>query len=219
MLCEKGIMIRNANVQHTCSASLAGAAKLAPLPKFPSCQIQAQHLTRKFCRKDCRLIKQRTLAQQSQAQSSDTDQVATPVNSWQTHLSSNANFAEALQEVIEGCSGRLGAHEPQLALIFVSSAFADQYHEIVPELRKRLPSLTEIAGCSVSKLNKELNVLLCMMTNDTSLHDDAGIKLQGFGVIGNTAAGPSEVEREPGISLSLASLPQVSTRNAPQNAW
>ncbi|KAK9835887.1 hypothetical protein WJX74_010230 [Apatococcus lobatus] len=109
-------------------------------------------------------------------------QAQAPANAWQTCLSSKTDFAEALEEVIKGCTGRLGSEQPHLALIFVSSAFADQYHEIVPELRRRLPSLTEVVGCS------------------------------GFGVIGNDAAGPQEVERSPAISLTLASLPGVEVR-------
>ena len=93
---------------------------------------------------------QPTARQSSRAQSQDGDQAHAPANAWQTHLSSKTDFAEALEEVIEGCTGRLGSEQPHLALIFVSSAFADQYHEIVPELRKRVPSLAEVVGCSVS---------------------------------------------------------------------
>ena len=136
-----------------------------------SCQSRLPCKSKSFCRRDSRLRQLRPVAQQSQAQSYDREQLVAPANSWQTYLSSKTNFAEALEEVIEGCSGRLGSQQPQLAMIFVSSAFADQYHEIVPELRKRLPSLTEIAGCSVSIGSRFC--LLCMLQQHgrSSLHD------------------------------------------------
>ena len=91
-------------------------------------------------------------AQPSKGPSQELKRAAVPTNLWQTHLSSKMDFTEALEAVVEGCSGRLGSEQPHLALIFVSSAFADEYHKIVPELRQRLPSLTEIVGCSVSLL-------------------------------------------------------------------
>jgi len=38
-----------------------------------------------------------------------------------------------------------------------------------------------------------------------------GPQLQGFGVIGDSAEGPQEVEGEPALSLTLGVLPGVST--------
>ena len=37
-----------------------------------------------------------------------------------------------------------------------------------------------------------------------------GLQLQGFGVIGDSAEGPQEVEGEPALSLTLGVLPGVS---------
>lgn len=39
----------------------------------------------------------------------------------------------------------------------------------------------------------------------------SGLQLQGFGVIGDSAEGPQEVEGEPALSLTLGVLPGVST--------
>lgn len=41
--------------------------------------------------------------------------------------------------------------QPTLAIVFVSSAYADSYAQLVPLLREQVPSLTTIVGCSVSK--------------------------------------------------------------------
>jgi small ligand-binding sensory domain FIST len=66
-----------------------------------------------------------------------------------------------------------------LGLVFISSAFASEYSRLLPLLAEKL-SVPVMIGCS------------------------------GLGVIGTTATGePQELEAEPGISLTLAHLPDV----------
>jgi small ligand-binding sensory domain FIST len=69
-----------------------------------------------------------------------------------------------------------------LGLVFISSAFASEYSRLLPLLRERL-SLPALIGCS------------------------------GGGVIGMNLSGEAqEVEREAGLSLSLAHLPNVKVQ-------
>jgi small ligand-binding sensory domain FIST len=66
-----------------------------------------------------------------------------------------------------------------LAFVFISDAFASEYSRLMPLLKMRLGA-TPILGCG------------------------------GGGIIGQSASGrPQEIEDEPAISLTLASLPNV----------
>lgn len=90
---------------------------------------------------------------------------------------------------------------PDLAIVFISSTFASDFPRVMPLLRDRLGTLPLI-GCS------------------------------GGGIVGTTPTGQTrEIEGEPGINLTLASLPQVKVRtfhlagedlpdlDSPPNAW
>ncbi|MEQ8752055.1 MAG: FIST N-terminal domain-containing protein [Coleofasciculus sp. G1-WW12-02] len=69
-----------------------------------------------------------------------------------------------------------------LGLVFISSAYASEYSRLMPLLQERL-SVPVIIGCG------------------------------GGGVIGMNAQGqPQEIEAEPALSISLASMPEVSVR-------
>ena len=69
-----------------------------------------------------------------------------------------------------------------LGLVFISSAYASEYSRLMPLLQERL-SVPVIIGCG------------------------------GGGVIGMNAQGqPQEIETEPALSISLASMPEVSVR-------
>eukprot|EP00887_Chlorella_sp_A99_P007179 scaffold2.g7179.t1 len=120
-----------------------------------------------------------------------------------------AAVAEAVEVALarwhEGREGSEGAEAPapSLALVFVSSSFADTYAEVLALLRTYLPSLQHVLGSSA------------------------------FGVTGMGADGlPQEQERLPAVSLMLAALPGVELRtfsvalasalpdaDAPPEAW
>ncbi|MEQ9552718.1 MAG: FIST N-terminal domain-containing protein [Coleofasciculus sp. G3-WIS-01] len=69
-----------------------------------------------------------------------------------------------------------------LGLVFISSAYASEYSRLMPLLQERL-SVPVMIGCG------------------------------GGGVIGMNAQGqPQEIEAEPALSISLASMPEVSVR-------
>lgn len=65
--------------------------------------------------------------------------------------------AESLEAAIPECVARILAGigrdaEPELAIVFVSSAHGGQYDKVIPLLRQQLPSLKFVFGCSVSAL-------------------------------------------------------------------
>lgn len=56
-----------------------------------------------------------------------------------------------MEEAVAKIMGSIGADSlPEMALVFVSASHEDDFDHLVPLLRKRLPSLKNIFGCSVS---------------------------------------------------------------------
>lgn len=97
---------------------------------------------------------------------------------WANALSTRPSLEAAVEEVVERAQQSLQA-SVDLALVFITSAFASEYTRLMPLLQARLPNATLI-GCS------------------------------GGGAIGTNRQGDTqEVEGEPGLSLSLAHLPDV----------
>lgn len=89
----------------------------------------------------------------------------------------------AISEAADRILDKLGSDtQPQLAIIFVSSIFGSQYDDVIPILRKRIPSLQHIFGCSAHS------------------------------VIGGGASGPVAVEGMVSFSLTLATLPGVNIK-------
>lgn len=69
---------------------------------------------------------------------------------WTSHLTRRINLDLAVEEAVEQALAQCpGSAAPELALVFVSSAYASEYNVLVPELRKRLPSLKLVVGCTV----------------------------------------------------------------------
>lgn len=95
---------------------------------------------------------------------------------WASAVSEQRTLADALEECTGAAAERLGPGvEPDLALVFASAFYLNEYYQVSEVLRRRFPRAT-LVGCS------------------------------GAGVIGEGR----EVEDTPGVSLSVASLPQVS---------
>ena len=101
---------------------------------------------------------------------------------WANALSTLASLEAAVEEVVTGATQQLGA-EPDLAFVFISSAFASEFSRLMPLLRERLKTEPPLIGCC------------------------------GGGVIGTNSSGEArELEGEPALSLTLARLPGVKVQ-------
>lgn len=96
---------------------------------------------------------------------------------WASAISTRASLEAAIDEVVAELKPHFAA-APDLALVFISSAFASEFSRLLPLLHEAM-ELPVVIGCS------------------------------GGGVVGMMADNPMEVEGEPALSLSLASLPGV----------
>ncbi len=97
---------------------------------------------------------------------------------WTSFLSTRPSLEAAIAEVVQQTQAALQV-SPDLALIFISSAFASEYSRLVPLLQEHLPNVPLI-GCG-------------------------GAGITGMDDQGN----PCELEGEPALTLMLASLPGV----------
>ena len=97
---------------------------------------------------------------------------------WASFLSSRPSLEAAIAEVVQQTQAALQT-SPDLALIFISSAFASEYSRLMPLLQEYLPGVPLI-GCG-------------------------GAGITGMDDQGN----PREAEGEPALTLMLASLPEV----------
>lgn len=97
---------------------------------------------------------------------------------WASFLSTRPSLEAAIAEVVQQTQAALQT-SPDLALIFISSAFASEYSRLMPLLQDHLPGVPLI-GCGGFGI--------------------AGMDGQGS---------PREAEGEPALTLMLASLPEV----------
>lgn len=97
---------------------------------------------------------------------------------WASALSTRPSLEAAVKEVVEQAQQSLQA-PPDLAIVFISSAFASEYSRLMPLLQEHL-FVPALIGCSGGGV--------------------VGINLNGQ---------PQEVEGEAAISLTLAHLPDV----------
>lgn len=101
---------------------------------------------------------------------------------WASAISTNASLEIAIQEVTQQAIAQLGSDKPDLALVFVSVAFASEYARLLPILQTHL-SVAHVIGCSGSGV--------------------IGMASDGY---------PEEVEAVPAVSLTLAHLPNVDLK-------
>ncbi len=66
---------------------------------------------------------------------------------WASAISENSGFEDAIQECVTGLRDQLGDEEPDLAIIFASPHHQSGYDDVVPMIRKLLPSARAF-GCS-----------------------------------------------------------------------
>lgn len=105
---------------------------------------------------------------------------------WTSALSRRASLEAAVDEAVDRASAALSA-PPDLALVFISSAFASEYPRLMPLLRERFErngALPVLVGCS------------------------------GAGIVGSREDGTAaELEEAPALNLVLACLPGVQARS------
>lgn len=73
---------------------------------------------------------------------------------WASAAVEGPDLEGALAEAAQQAVGRwpAGAHcAPQLALVFVSGTHAADFDRVLPALRRQLPSLQHVVGCSVRR--------------------------------------------------------------------
>lgn len=125
--------------------------------------------------------------------------MANPIH-WANALSTRPSLEVAVAEVVDRAQQSLAA-SPDLALVFISSAYASEYSRLMPLLQERL-SVPALIGCGGSGI-------IGMNSQDE----------------------PKELEEEPALSLSLAHLPDVDVHafhipvndlpdlDSPPDAW
>jgi len=106
--------------------------------------------------------------------------MANPIE-WANALSTRPSLEAAVAEVVSLVQQSLTAN-PDLGLLFISSAYASEYSRVMPLLKEQL-SLPVLIGCS-------------------------GSGIIGMNAQGQTR----EIEGEPALSLSVAHLPDVSAQ-------
>jgi small ligand-binding sensory domain FIST len=101
---------------------------------------------------------------------------------WASAVSTRPSLESAIREVTDRVLASLGT-EPDLAILFISSAFASEYSRVLPLLREYVGQ-ARIIGCSGSGV-------IGMGDRDT----------------------PLEIEEKPALSLTVAHLPAVEVRS------
>lgn len=93
-----------------------------------------------------------------------------PTLFWSTNISKtrNSRLPDAIAACVSQILAEFTAVRPTLAIVFVSSAYADSYSQLIPLLREQVPSLTTIVGCSVS-VNSGALCKLCLVPINHSL--------------------------------------------------
>ncbi len=125
--------------------------------------------------------------------------MANPIQ-WANALSTHPSLEAAVTEVVDRVQQSLTA-EPDLGIVFISSAYASEYSRVMPLIKERL-SLPALIGCGGAGI--------------------IGMNAQGEA---------QELEEEPALSLSVAHLPEVNVQafyipadelpdpDSPPNAW
>jgi deleted-in-malignant-brain-tumors protein 1 len=69
---------------------------------------------------------------------------------WSSNVSRRINLDLAVEEAVAGALSREAAGwDPQLAIVFLSSAYVAEYDQLVELLRQKVPSLKHIFGSTV----------------------------------------------------------------------
>ncbi len=69
---------------------------------------------------------------------------------WGSALSRATTLSEAMDEAVGSILGSIGRDsKPDLAIVFASSVHGEEFEQLVPMLRERVPSLRTVFGCSV----------------------------------------------------------------------
>ena len=81
------------------------------------------------------------------------EEAAVPTTQWSSYVSRRINLELALDEAIEGArQGHADDWQPELAVVFISSSYVQEYGSLISLLRNKVPSLKHITGCTVSPM-------------------------------------------------------------------
>lgn len=95
----------------------------------------------------------RTICASQSAQAPAAAAAAGPTThpTWSSYVSRRINLELAIEETVEGArKGQAEDWEPELAVVFLSSAYVQEYASLISLLRSKVPSLKYIVGSSVS---------------------------------------------------------------------
>jgi hypothetical protein len=89
----------------------------------------------------------------SQQQQSSTAVPSTATSGsfhWSSNVSRRINLDLAVEEAVAGAlNSRSAGWEPELAIVFLSSAYVREYDQLVELLRQKVPSLKHVFGSTV----------------------------------------------------------------------
>ncbi|MEL6855295.1 MAG: FIST N-terminal domain-containing protein [Cyanobacteria bacterium J06607_13] len=118
---------------------------------------------------------------------------------WASAISTSASLEAAVDEVVRQATSQLGA-QPDLALVFVSVAFASEYVRLMPLLQEKLP-VAHLVGCSGSGV--------------IGMDDGFPAEVEEGPALSITLAHLPDVEIE-SFHLTAADLPDL---DSPPQAW
>lgn len=131
------------------------SAALHALPRSAFCGMH--HVCRHRTIRRYRVVRassQQSTEQEQSAAAELAAAVPATTPSWSSCVSRRINIELAIEEAIEGASKGKPEHwEPELAVVFLSSAYVQEYGSLISLLRSKVPSLKYIAGSTVSNPN------------------------------------------------------------------
>jgi hypothetical protein len=126
------------------------AAQLHALPRHAHYRLVTVSESRTHARYRVACASHIVAAQSAAAQAA----VPTTAPAWASFVSRRINIELAIEEAIEGAKiGQSEGWEPELAVVFLSSAYVQEYASLISLLRSKVPSLTHIVGSTVSVIS------------------------------------------------------------------
>lgn len=98
----------------------------------------------------CRVVARASSPQQTAAATAEKSATTLQHPVWSSYVSRRINIELALEEAVEGArKGHQTDWDPDLAVVFLSSCYAQEYTALVGLLRSKVPSLKHIVGSTV----------------------------------------------------------------------
>lgn len=98
-------------------------------------------------------------SQQQQSSTAVPSAAAAGSFQWSSNVSRRINLDLAIEEAVAGAlSSKAAGWEPELAIVFLSSAYVAEYDQLVQLLRQRVPSLKHIFGSTVGLTKQAISL-------------------------------------------------------------